>query len=159
MLGISFTRFLVADAEDGDKRFQHSPEDIAEAFSTEPRNFVNFIHANYLPHFRDIDSVLVALDDVGLADMLLQEYRDDSLSLVALTIAIRGCMVANASPVTGWMPVRGPKRLNEAKSQLTAAEQKLLGVASASISKSIYASEYSSFVKIIASKTHKNHSQ
>lgn len=153
LLYIFFIKEFIAVNEDRDKRFQHSPEDIAEAFSTEPRNFVNFIHANYLPHFLDIDSVLVALDDVGLADMLLQEYRDDSLALVSLTIAIRGCMVANAAPVTGWMPVRGPKRLT-VQPQQTAAEQKLLGMASAGISKSIYASEYSSFVKIIASKTH-----
>lgn len=97
--------------------------------------------------------MLVALNDVGWADMLLQEYRDDSLSLVGLTIAIRGCMVANAAPVTGWMPVRGPKRLT-VQPELTAAEQKLLGVASAGISKSLYASEYSSFLKTIASKSH-----
>lgn len=84
--------------------------------------------------------------------MLLQEYRDESLSLVGLTIAVRGCMVANVAPVSGWMPVRGPKRLT-IEPQLTPAEQRLLGVASGAISKRLYASEYSSFVKLIADKT------
>ncbi|TDG47411.1 hypothetical protein AWZ03_006139 [Drosophila navojoa] len=135
-----------------DKCLLHNPEDLAEAFSTEPRNFVNFIHANYLPHFQDIADVNSALNDIGLADMLLQEYRDESLSLVGLTIAVRGCMVANVAPVSGWMPVRGPKRLT-IEPQLTPAEQKTLGVASGRISKRLYASEYSSFVKLIADKT------
>lgn len=133
------------------KLFQHSPEDISEAFCTEPKNLVNFIHANYLPHFLDIAHVKDAVDDIGVADMLLQEYRDESMALVGLTIAIRGCMVANVAPVSGWMPVRGPKRF-PIQPQLSTMEQKLMGTAYAGISKSLYASEYSSFVKIIASK-------
>lgn len=144
--------FAIIDTEDRDKCLLHNPEDLAEAFSTEPRNFVNFIHANYLPHFQDIANVNSAVNDLGVADMLLQEYRDESLSLVSLTIAVRGCMVANVAPVSGWMPVRGPKRLT-IEPQLTPAEQKLLGVAYAGISKRLYASEYSSFIKTIADNT------
>ncbi|XP_034487386.1 cell cycle checkpoint protein RAD17 [Drosophila innubila] len=137
--------------EHKNKSLLHSPEDISEAFSTEPKNFVNFIHANYLPHFLDIANVKDAVNDIGVADMLLQEYRDDSMALVGLTVAVRGCMVANVAPVSGWMPVRGPKRFTN-QPQLTAAEQKLLGSTYTGISRSLYASEYSSFVKIIASK-------
>ncbi|KAL7727871.1 hypothetical protein ACLKA6_019438 [Drosophila palustris] len=136
--------------EDKNKTLLHSPEELSEAFCTEPKSFVNFIHANYLPHFIDIAQAKDAINDIGVADMLLQEYREDSMALVGLTVAVRGCMVANAAPVTGWMPVRGPKRLT-IQAQLTAAEQKLLGATYAGISKSLYASEYSSFVKIIAS--------
>ncbi|EDW67789.1 uncharacterized protein Dvir_GJ22898 [Drosophila virilis] len=138
--------------EDNDKCLLHSPEEIAEAFCIEPRNFINFVHANYLPHFHDVANVNAAVNDIGLADMLLHEYRDDSLSLVGLTIAVRGCMVANVAPVSGWMPVRGPKRLT-IEPQLTPAEQKLLGVGYAGISKRLYASEYSSFVKTIVKQT------
>ncbi|KAH8360158.1 hypothetical protein KR093_011093, partial [Drosophila rubida] len=137
--------------EDDAKSLLHSPEDLSEAFSTEPRNFVNFIHANYLPHFHDIEHALAAVNDLGVADMLLQEYRDDNLGLVGLNIAVRGCMVPNVAPVSGWMPVRGPKRLT-IQPQLSTAEQQLLGNTYLGISKSLYASEYSSFVKIIASK-------
>ncbi|EDV92746.1 cell cycle checkpoint protein RAD17 [Drosophila grimshawi] len=137
--------------KDKDKQLLHSPETLAEAFCTEPRNFVNFIHANYLPHFQDISHVNAAVDDIGLSDMLLQEYRDDSLALVGLTVAVRGCMVANVAPISGWMPVRGPKRPT-IQPPLSGPEQRLMGVAYAGISKRLYASEFSSFVKTIASK-------
>ncbi|KAH8383475.1 hypothetical protein KR009_008885, partial [Drosophila setifemur] len=135
-----------------EKRLQHSPEELTEAFRPEPRNFVNFIHANYLPHFRDIEEVVSAIDDLGLSDCMLNEYRDDALSVMGLNIAIRGSMLANTSPVSGWMPVRGPKRILSMQSQATLAEQKLVGVGYAGISRTLYASEYSSLVKCIAGK-------
>ncbi|XP_017113975.1 cell cycle checkpoint protein RAD17 isoform X1 [Drosophila elegans] len=134
-----------------EKRMLHSPEEITEAFNTEPRNFVNFVHANYLPHFKDIEDVVAAVNDLGLSDVMLDEYRDSSLSTMGLNIAIRGAMLANSSPVSGWMPVRGPKRIN-IQSQATLAEQRLVGVGYSGISKSLYATEYSSFVKCIAGK-------
>ncbi|XP_034665342.1 cell cycle checkpoint protein RAD17 [Drosophila subobscura] len=134
-----------------DKRLQHSPEVLTEAFRTEPRNFVNFIHANYLPHFRDIEDVVPAIHDLGLADCMLNEYREDALSLMGLNVAIRGSMLANSAPVSGWMPIRGPKRINW-QPLATLAEQKLLGTRYAGTSKGIYATEYKSFVKCIAAK-------
>lgn len=129
----------------------HSPEELTEAFNTEPRNFVNFVHANYLPHFKDIELVVTAIDDLTLADSMLNEYREDAVSVMGLNIAIRGVMLANSSPVSGWMPVRGPKRIN-IKSLATLAEQKLVGVGYAGISRTLYATEYSSFVKSIADR-------
>uniref|UniRef100_A0A6P4ETE8 Cell cycle checkpoint protein RAD17 n=1 Tax=Drosophila rhopaloa TaxID=1041015 RepID=A0A6P4ETE8_DRORH len=140
-----------------DKRVLHSPEEITEAFNTEPRNFVNFIHANYLPHFKNIEDVVAAINDLGLSDAMLDEYRDNSLPTMGLNIAIRGVMLANSSPVSGWMPVRGPKRIN-IQSQATLAEQRLVGVGYSGISKSLYATEYSSFVKCIAGKLSDSHS-
>ncbi|XP_022208239.2 cell cycle checkpoint protein RAD17 [Drosophila obscura] len=135
-----------------DKRLQHSPEVLTEAFCTEPRNFVNFIHANYLPHFRDIEDVVPTINDLGLADLMLNEYRVDGLSTMGLNLAIRGSMLANSAPVSGWMPVRGPKRINVLP-QDPLAEQKLMGIRYASTSKALYASEYKSFVKCIAAKS------
>ncbi|XP_017047247.1 cell cycle checkpoint protein RAD17 [Drosophila ficusphila] len=134
-----------------DKRMLHSPEELTEAFNTEPRNFVNFIHSNYLPHFNDIEEVVSAIDDLGLSDSMLNEYRDDALSVMGLNIAIRGVMLANSSPVSGWMPVRGPKRINQ-RPQATLAEQNLVGVGYAGISRTLYATEYCSLVKHIAEK-------
>ncbi|XP_016950421.1 cell cycle checkpoint protein RAD17 [Drosophila biarmipes] len=134
-----------------DKRMLHSPEELTEAFNTEPRNFVNFIHANYLPHFKEIEEVVTAINDLGLSDAMLNEYRDDALSIMGLNIAIRGVMLANSSPVSGWMPVRGPTRIN-AESQASLAEQRLVGVGYAGISRTLYATEYSSLVKCIAGK-------
>ncbi|EDW97551.1 cell cycle checkpoint protein RAD17 [Drosophila yakuba] len=134
-----------------DKTMLHSPEEITEAFNTEPRNFVNFIHANYLPHFKEIDDVVVAINDLGLSDCMLNEYRDDTLSVMGLNVAIRGVMTANRWPVSGWMPVRGPKRI-DIKPQATLAEQRLVGVGYAGISRTLYATEYCSLVKSIAGK-------
>ncbi|KAH8308196.1 hypothetical protein KR059_007992, partial [Drosophila kikkawai] len=133
------------------KMLLHSPEELTESFSTEPRNFVNFVHANYLPHFKDIEEVVSAIDDLSLADALLNEYREGAVSVMGLNIAIRGVMLANSAPVSGWMPVKGPKRIN-IKSLATLAEQKLVGVGYAGISRTHYATEYSSFVKSIASR-------
>ncbi|KAH8318037.1 hypothetical protein KR074_003562, partial [Drosophila pseudoananassae] len=133
------------------KRLQHSPEDITESFRTEPRNFVNFVHANYLSHFKDVEGVVDAIHDLGLADCMLNEYRDDNLSVMALNLAIRGVMLANREPVSGWIPVRGPKKIL-VKADASLAEQKLLGVGYAGISKSLYATEYKSMVKLIAEK-------
>ncbi|XP_017067202.2 cell cycle checkpoint protein RAD17 [Drosophila eugracilis] len=140
-----------------DKSMVYSPEELTEAFNTEPRNFVNFIHANYLPHFKDIEEVVDAINDLGLSDSMLNEYRDDALSVMGLNIAIRGVMLANSSPVSGWMPVRGPKRIN-IQPQATLAEQRLVGVGYAGISRTLYATEYCSLVKCIAGKHSETHS-
>ncbi|KAH8330220.1 hypothetical protein KR067_000192, partial [Drosophila pandora] len=133
------------------KRLQHSPEGITESFRTEPRNFVNFIHANYLPHFKDIEDIVDAIHDLGLADCMLNEYRDDNLSVMGLNVAIRGAMLANKEPISGWIPVRGPKKIH-VKADASLEEQNLLGVRYAAISKSLYATEYRSMVKLIAEK-------
>lgn len=133
------------------KRLQHSPEVITESFCTEPRNFVNFIHANYLPHFKDIEDIVDAIHDMGLADCMLNEYRDDHLSVMGLNLAIRGTMLANKEPISGWIPVRGPKKMH-VKADASLEEQNLLGVRYAAISKSLYATEYKSMVKLIADK-------
>ncbi|KAH8293762.1 hypothetical protein KR054_003987, partial [Drosophila jambulina] len=134
-----------------EKVLLHNPEELTESFNTEPRNFVNFVHANYLPHFRDIEEVVTAIDDLGLADSMLNEYREGAVNVMGLNIAIRGVMLANKAPVSGWMPVKGPKRIN-IKPLATLAEQKLIGVGYAGISRTLYATEYSSFVKSIAEK-------
>ncbi|XP_030376222.1 cell cycle checkpoint protein RAD17 [Scaptodrosophila lebanonensis] len=135
-----------------EKHLQHSPEEIAEAFSTEPRNLINFIHSNYLQHFSDIGHVVSALNDIGIADLMITEYRDDAVGKLGINIAVRSCMVSNAIPVSGWMPVRGPKRFL-VQHQATAAEEKLLGMAYAGISRTLYSTDYSSFVRLIANRS------
>lgn len=97
-----------------EERFFHTPESLVDLVSTEPKKLVNFMHANYLQHFSDIDNLIFAADGLSLADVLFKEYREEMLSLTSLNIAIRSLMVANKSPVAGWKPVRGPIRLNAA---------------------------------------------
>ncbi|GBO99676.1 hypothetical protein EVAR_73696_1 [Eumeta japonica] len=78
-----------------DKRFVHSPEELAGSFTTEPKKFIDLVEANYLPHFREIENVLKATDGLSICDVILNEYRDDSMALVGINIGIRSMMVAN----------------------------------------------------------------
>uniref|UniRef100_A0A1I8P3C9 AAA+ ATPase domain-containing protein n=1 Tax=Stomoxys calcitrans TaxID=35570 RepID=A0A1I8P3C9_STOCA len=126
----------------------HSPEDIAQAFITEPKKFTDFVHTNYLHHFRDIDAVVDAANGLSLCDVILTEYRDDALALTGLNLGIRNVMVANKNPITGWMPVKGPKRINPHHAKIPTAGAKLLPTHH-NLSKTLYAMEYKTFVNIV----------
>lgn len=89
----------------------HQPEDITENFSSEPKNFVDFLYANYLPHFSSIENVLQAVECLGSSDFMMTEYRESQMGVLGLNVAIRGLMISNEKPVSGWMPVKGPKRI------------------------------------------------
>lgn len=130
------------------KRLLHSPEVIAEAFTTEPRTLIDLVHANYLPRFKDIESVITAVNGISLCDLILKEYRDDSLALTGLNIALRNVMVANENPVTGWMPIKGPKRLTADSAKIPSNASKVLP-AHHNISENLYALDYKSYVNIV----------
>lgn len=83
----------------------HKPEDIAESFSTQPSNFIQMIHSNYIKNFSNIDDVSEAADIFSLADCLESEYRDDQLSLVNLNLVIRSAMVLNKTPAVGFRKI------------------------------------------------------
>lgn len=98
---------------DEGSKLTHQPEDITESFAAaEPKNFVDLLYANYLPHFSSIENVLDAVECLGSSDLMMTEYRESHMGVVGLNVAVRGLMVSNEKPVTGWMPVKGPKRLN-----------------------------------------------
>ncbi|XP_055911679.1 cell cycle checkpoint protein RAD17 [Eupeodes corollae] len=132
---------------DAANQLLHSPEDIASSFSTEPRNFTNFVHTNFLGHFADIENVLPAIDALSVCDNILSEYREDTLGLIGLNVAVRGVMVSNRNPVTGWMPIRGPKRIEIEKT----AELTSLGLNQIT-SSHLLASDYRSYVRVILDK-------
>lgn len=132
---------------DGTEQLLHSPEDIAIAFSTEPINFTNFVHTNYLGHFADIENVASACDALSVSDNILSEYREDTLGLVGLNVCVRGVMVNNKKPVTGWMPIKGPRRIDLSNSTELAS----LGL-NETISSRLLASDYRSFVRVIHGK-------
>ncbi|XP_011192095.2 cell cycle checkpoint protein RAD17 [Zeugodacus cucurbitae] len=124
--------------------FTHIPEDISDSFATEPKRFIDLIHANYVAHFKEIEHVVEAANSLSIADNIITEYREESLSLTALNIAVRSIMQANESPVSAWLPIRAPKR-----SQLDLCKtQKISGV-----SNSLYATDYRSYVQIINRST------
>ncbi|CAB3261398.1 unnamed protein product [Arctia plantaginis] len=101
----------VIDAENGKKKFTHSPEAIIEQFISQPSSFINFLEENYLPHFACIDHVENATSALSDADFMLAEWREKSCQEHGLYIAVAGLMLANKSPVSAWNPVRGPKNM------------------------------------------------
>ncbi|XP_054728565.1 cell cycle checkpoint protein RAD17 [Anastrepha obliqua] len=121
--------------------FMHNPEDISESFASEPKRFIDLMHANYLPHFGDIEHVVAATNNLSIADNIITEYREESLALIALNIAIRSIMVANETPVSAWIPVRAPKRYQQ--------DALCKPLPLQCISKNVYATDYKSYVEII----------
>lgn len=115
-LGRVFNPKLVMIGEESTtplNRFTHSPEEITDSFQSQPSNFIAFVHTNYLMHYSAIENVSEAASILCQSDRFMKEYRDDALSNFALNVAIRGVMVENVKPLSGWKPVRGPKRLTE----------------------------------------------
>lgn len=90
-------------------KFVHDPEEIAAFFQSQSVVFVQFLQENYLNTIRTIEEATVASDILSLADVLNSEWRDRNLGKVALSYCIRGLMLANEKPVTGWNPVRKPR--------------------------------------------------
>ncbi|XP_050328608.1 cell cycle checkpoint protein RAD17 isoform X1 [Bactrocera neohumeralis] len=120
--------------------FTHKPEDITDSFASEPKRFIDLIHANYLPHFREIEHVVEAANALSIADNIITEYREEALALTALNLAVHSIMQTNESPVTAWMPIRAARRNHQDLSK----SQKISG-----ISNSLYATDYGSYVQMI----------
>lgn len=135
--------FIFPDTEN--QTLTHSPESLADSFSSEPQNFVSFIYENYISHFREIEDVLEAVDSISRSDIFLTGFRDDFITQTGLNVAIRGVMVWNDKPVGGWRPVRGPKR-----PKVVNLKDELQGLGiSTSISTNLLASEFRSYAKLI----------
>ncbi|XP_033226549.1 cell cycle checkpoint protein RAD17 [Belonocnema kinseyi] len=96
-------------AEGKSWKFVHDPDDIASFFQSQATNFVHFLHANYLNTIREIDRAEISADILSLADVLTSEWRDPNLGKVTLSFCVRGLMVANDNPVSGWNPVKKPQ--------------------------------------------------
>lgn len=60
------------------------------------------IFVNYTPRFTKMDDAATAADFLSTTDVLMNEWRDDILSLYGLNIGIRGAMVTNTEPVKGF---------------------------------------------------------
>lgn len=90
-------------------KFVHDPEEIAAFFQSQSVVFVQFLQENYLNTMRTIEEAAIASDILSLADVLNTEWRDRNLSKIALSYSIRGLMLTNEKPVSGWNPVRKPR--------------------------------------------------
>ena len=90
-------------------KFAHDPDEIAAFFQSQATVFLRFLQENYLNTMRGIEDVDVCGDILSLADVLNSEWRDPNLHKVTLSFCVRGVMVANEKPVSGWNPVRKPQ--------------------------------------------------
>ncbi|KAJ6646938.1 Cell cycle checkpoint protein RAD17 [Pseudolycoriella hygida] len=132
----------------GIKTLQHSPEQLASDFMSQPSKFLSLLHTNYVCHYQDIDDVLSAADSMSRSELFLNEWRDESVSEIGLTLAVRGVMVSNKNPAPGWIPVKGQKKFNENKTTFSDQLAKL-GLSSHSVTSNVWASDYRTFVNII----------
>lgn len=106
-------------------KFVHNPDEIAEYFQSQATTFLYFLHENYLNTIKFIEAADSSIDTLSQADILNTEWRDQNLNKLSLSLCIRGIMVANNAPVTGWNPVRksqadkimGRKSLDDAEIQ------------------------------------------
>lgn len=91
-------------------RLSHSPETLTDTFLTQPNNLLQFMFSNYLTHFSTVSDAANCCGEFSLSDFLISEYREASLAELSLNVAVRGAMVANSQPKSGWIPVKGYKR-------------------------------------------------
>lgn len=71
----------------GNRSLQHSPEVIADTFTTQPSINLSLMHSNYVAHFQCIDDVVNATDILSHSDIVLNEWR---VSLRLLWICYAG---------------------------------------------------------------------
>ncbi|XP_031848417.1 rad17 checkpoint clamp loader component isoform X2 [Nomia melanderi] len=104
-------------------KFVHDPDDIASYFQSQSTVFLSFLQENYLNTMRGIEEVNACANILSLADTLNSEWRDLNLTNVTLSFCIRGVMVMNEKPISGWNPVRKPANVRiEMRRCLAAAE-------------------------------------
>lgn len=75
----NYTLFSSIDLDpppsNGLRILQHSPEQLATDFLSQPSKFVSLLHTNYMCHFQDIENVLIAADLMSRSDIYMNEWR------------------------------------------------------------------------------------
>lgn len=133
----------------------HKPEDITEAFSSQPSNFIKMVHSNYIKNFTDIHDVSEAASIFSLSDCFESEYRDDRLNNLNLNLIIRSAMVLNRNPAGGFRSVSAHankkwKKQDETNRELFNAESKKLNNGNIMAHNDFFC-DYNSFTQIIKS--------
>lgn len=84
----------------------HSPEDLSDIFSSQPNNYIELVHSNYIKRFGNLEDICEASNVLSTVDVLRSEYREnDNLELMALNLATRGMMVYNSNMNSGFQPI------------------------------------------------------
>lgn len=89
-------------------KLTHNPESVADCFLTQPGNYIELLHSNYLKTFSSIDDVRDFTKILSASDIFQAEYRNaDKLHVLNLNLVIRGAMVCNTEPSKGFRPITG----------------------------------------------------
>ncbi|XP_062552169.1 cell cycle checkpoint protein RAD17-like [Armigeres subalbatus] len=135
---------------DETNKLHHSPEDLAEAFVSQPGAMISLIHSNYVNRFTDIDDIVGAADVLSLADVITSSsFREDQLTGHGLNLVVRGMMMHNRKTAAGWQQIRKKKTFD--KPSVSNHEQQLrkFGLETSSISAGLFVTDYKKYLDII----------
>ncbi|CAG9809353.1 unnamed protein product [Chironomus riparius] len=89
-------------------KLTHNPDSVADCFLSQPGNYIELLHSNYLKTFSSIDDVKDFTKIMSASDIFQTEYRNaDKLHVLNLNLVIRGAMVCNTEPAKGFRPITG----------------------------------------------------
>lgn len=84
----------------------HNPETLTDVFSSQPRNYIELLHSNYMKRFGSLSDICRLGDLLSVVDNLQYEYRENNtLELMSLNLVIRGAMVYNSTSASGFQPI------------------------------------------------------
>ncbi|XP_070491085.1 LOW QUALITY PROTEIN: cell cycle checkpoint protein RAD17 [Chironomus tepperi] len=96
------------DPQTKENEAHHNPDSVAECFSSQPGNYIELLHSNYLKTFSSIDDVKDFTRIMSASDIFQTEYRSaEKLHDLNLNLVIRGAMVCNTEPSKGFRPITG----------------------------------------------------
>ncbi|XP_058835626.1 cell cycle checkpoint protein RAD17 isoform X2 [Topomyia yanbarensis] len=133
----------------GEEKFHHSPEDLTDAFTSQPGSMISLIHSNYVLRFTDIEDIKEAADALSLSDVIMSEYREDLLASYGLNIAVRGTMVHNRKTAGGWQQIRKKKVYSKPSVTSHEGQLKKYGLETSSISAGLFKTDYKRYLDII----------
>lgn len=138
------------------KELTHKPENIAERFSSQPKNFVEMINSNYIKSFSDIHDINKVAEYFSISDCFEAEYRDSQLNQLNLDMMIRATMILNQTPATGFRPISA-KVNKKWKNTEISSKEKIISASKTMnngiIPRSNFFCDYFFFMKIISSET------
>ncbi|XP_021694694.1 cell cycle checkpoint protein RAD17 [Aedes aegypti] len=135
--------------EDSNK-FHHSPEDLSDAFVSQPGAMISLIHSNYVTRFTDIEDIVGAADVLSLADVIMSDgFREDQLTGHGLNLIVRGMMVHNRKTASGWQQIRKKKTFDKPSVSNHEQQLKKFGLEASSISAGLLVTDYKKYLDII----------
>lgn len=90
------------------KRLVHNPETLTDVFASQPSNYVELVHSNYMKRFGNMDDIRAVSNLLSISDNLQSDFRENNnanLELIALNLVIRGAMVCNSNSSSGFQPI------------------------------------------------------